>query len=557
VGSVTLTGLAGGTSIAAVGDRDLETLLAQGTDVRRRAMRGSQRSANRSAAASVLRLQALAGNAAVSSLMSDGSRVLARSPNTAPTPQSIGEALSKVKVSTTKSSQTMLEPWEIFRLVTANTPRKKSLYKQLHAAWAALRAAGKRRDAPDPRKSKHHRDRKAEAAAVEKARKHVDDVIEQLKKFILEDNDLLRRLRADERTLRSSLKRAKKGLDSLRARKHPDAQKLKESQEAVKTLEEQVAALPRRREQVVADVKERLERTSFSPESVERTTYSIEVEGETVSLSDRVDSWATKFENGLVEADRAVKAKLDDVLAGTSLSESNKKILRAISDNESGGAPWSSVNTYDRAVLTWGLVQWTGGSHSDLTAALTTIKTVAPDAFADRFQKYGIDIVNDQILITGADGSTVAGDDAALKIQGSPTLSAVMSRAGLDSKIQQAEVQASVEQQITGPLRATFEVKGPPGDGKKRLSYGQVLTSELVAGLFADQIVNSGGPKTRAAVAAAVQKFIDAKKLRPGDVDDWAPDLQQRLIELLSPFANRVTSFRKRKCSDQPGTYKF
>ena len=557
MGSVTLTGLAGGTSIAAVGDRDLETLLAQGTDVRRRAMRGSQRPADRSAGASVLRLQALAGNAALSSLMRDGERVLARSPNTPPTPQSIGEALSKVKVSTTKSSQTMLEPWEIFRLVTANTPRKKSLYKQLHAAWGALRAAEKRRDAPDPRKSKHHRDRKAEAAAVDQARKHVDDVIEQIKKFILEDNDLLRRLRAEERTLRSSLKRAKKGLDSLRARKHPDAQKLKQSHEAVKTLEEQVAALPRRREQVVADVKERLERTSFAPESVERTTYSIEVEGGTVSLSDRVDSWATKFENGLVEADRAVKAKLDDVLSGTSLSESNKKILRAISDNESGGAPWSSVNSYDRAVLTWGLVQWTGGSHSDLTAALTTIKTVAPDAFADRFQKYGIDIVNDQIVITGADGSTVAGDDAALKIQGSPTLSAVMSRAGLDSKIQQAEVRASVEQQITGPLRATFEVKGPPGDAKGRLSYGQVLTSELAAGLFADQIVNSGGRKTKAAVAAAVQKFINANKLRPGDVDDWAPDLQQRLIELLSPFANRVTSFRKRKCSDQPGTYKF
>ena len=518
MGSVTLTRPAARTSIAAVGDRDLETLLAQGTDVRRQAMRGSRRPADRSAGASVLRLQALAGNAAVSSLMRDGSRVLARSPNTPPTRQSIGEALSKVKVTTTKRTETMLEPWEIFRLVTANTPRKKSLYKQLHAAWGALRSAEKRRDAP---------------------------------------NDLLRRLRADERTLRSSLKRAKKGLDSLRSRKHPDATKLKQSQEAVKTLEEQVAALPKRREQVVAEVKDRLDRTSFAPESVERTMYSIEVEGETVSLSDRVDSWATKFENGLVEADRAVKTKLDDVLAGTSLSESNKKIIRAISDNESGGAPWSSVNTYDRAVLTWGLVQWTGGSHSDLTAALTTIKTVAPEAFADRFQKYGIDIVNDQLVITSADGSTVAGDDAALRIQGSPTLSAVMSRAGLDSKIQQAEVQASVDQQITGPLRATFDVKGPPGDGKKRLSYSQVLTSELAAGLFADQIVNSGGPKTRAAVAAAVQKFVNAKKLRPADVDDWAADIQQQLIELLSPFANRVTSFRKRKCSDQPGTYKF
>jgi hypothetical protein len=153
-------------------------------------------------------------------------------------------------------------------------------------------------------------------------------------------------------------------------------------------------------------------------------------------------------------------------------------------------------------------------------------------------------------VITGADGSTKKGDDAAMGILESPTLSAVMSRAGLDSKIQQAEVAAAAQQQITGPLSDTFTVDG------KKLRYSQVLTSEFVVGLFADQVVNSGKGGTQQRVANAVRAFVKSKKLDPEDVDDWAADLSKTLISLLSPFANRVTSFTKRGCSKTPGSYK-
>ena len=422
--------------------------------------------------------------------------------------------------------------------------------------------------------------RAAAADAAEKAQKRVDAAVKAVKEFILADNDLLRRVRADERSTKATLIRARAALAALKKRKRPDADKVRESEKAVTSLEKELAAIPKRRQDAMDEAKAQVERTSFAPEAFERTIYTFDIEGETVNLSDHVESWATKFEKGLVEADRAVQTKLDDVLAGTTLSDSNKKILRAISDNESGGAPWSSVNTYDRAVLTWGLVQWTGGSHSDLTAALATMKTIAPDAFADRFEKYGIDVVNDQLVITGADGSTKAGDEAALGIMGNPALSAVMSRAGLDPKIQQAEVAAAAQQQITDPLHATFEVDGsPPAGGEKpkdkkdqadagkkapkkktakvRLHFSDVLTSEFVAGLFADRVVNAGKGGTQNAVASAVRAYIKRKGVDPHDVATWAPDLEKTLIALLSPYANRVTPFVQRGCSKTPGSYKF
>jgi len=588
------------TTIARVGDRELDSLIERGAAVRRRPRQGGLRAADRSAASSVLRVQALAGNAAVATL-------LQRTPTgktAAPTRASIADVLSRVSVKTSKTTVKMLEPWEIFRLVTANTPRKKSLYNQLKHAWSALEAAKKRLAAADTAAdqggaapgpaavpSARHRGRPKKAVAdpaaqrataaeaVEKAQKRVDAVIEELKKFILGDNDLLRKLKADERSLRKTLRRARSALAALKKRKRPDPEKVRDSEQAVLTLEKELAAIPKRHQEVVEEVKAHLAATSFAPEALERTVYSIDIEGETVRLYDRVDAYATKFENGLVEANRAVQAKLDDVLAGTALSESNKKILRAISDNESGDAPWSSVNTYDRAVLTWGLVQWTGGSHSDLTAALTTIKTVAPDAFAERFEKYGIDVVDDQLVMTGADGSTTTGDAAALGIMHSATLSAVMSRAGLDAKIQQAEVAAAAEQQIMRPLRTTFDVDGPPSDGDKgkdakdeaahgkkaakqkghtvTLRFGDVLTSEFVAGLFADRVVNAGRGSTQKAVANAVRAYIKRKGVDPADVASWAPDLEEALIVLLSPFPNRVRPFVKRGCSKRPGSYAF
>jgi hypothetical protein len=552
-----------------VGDRELETLIERAPALRRRL----RANGDRSAAGSLLRLQGLVGNSAVAALVQ-------RTPTGAkPTPASIGEALSKVKLTTTKKTVKQLEPWEIYRLVTSNTPKKKALYKELRAAWTALEAAKKKlttaddalaksKAAPAPapalaRRTKTKKKTKAKAkpvdpaavrtaaaAAVEVAQKRVDKAIEAIKAFILADNDLLRKVRGDERSLKTSLTRAKAALAKLKKRKKPDAAKVKESEAAVTSLEKELAAIPKRRQDAIDQTKDHIKNTSFGPEDVQRTIYSFEIEGETVTLSDRVDSWATKFENGLVEADRAVQTKLDDVLTGTTLSESNKKILRAISDNESGGAPWSSVNTYDRAVLTWGLVQWTGGKQSDLTAALTTIKTVAPDAFAARFEKYGIDVVNDELVITGADGSTKKGDDAAMGILQSPTLSAVMSRAGLDSKIQAAEVAAAAQQQITCPLAATFDVDGT------KLRYSQVLTSEFAVGLFADQVVNSGKGGTQKRVANAVRAHVKSKKLDAKKVGDWEGDLEKTLIELLSPFKNRVTSFTTRGCSKTAGSYK-
>ena len=114
---------------------------------------------------------------------------------------------------------------------------------------------------------------------------------------------------------------------------------------------------------------------------------------------------------------------------------------------------FDTVNTYDRAKVTWGFVQWTGGSASDLTQTLTIIKARHADAFAKSFQAYGIDVVSDQLVITPPDGSpAIKGDSAADAIMRNPRLAAVLAHAGRNDEIQKGEVQAASQIEVENAL---------------------------------------------------------------------------------------------------------
>src|SRR5207302_1049733 len=206
-----------------------------------------------------------------------------------------------------------------------------------------------------------------------------------------------------------------------------------------------------------------------------------------------------------------------------------KKILKTISQAEGG---FTSVNTWDRATVTWGFMQWTGGDHTDLTAVLTIIKKVAPDAFQNRFAKYGIDVADSKLVVTSGDGTAAKGATAAAAVQGSPLLTAITSRAGMDPEIQKAEVLAADDFEIQRPLdqrlSIKFTVKGsnPPTKAAAEVRVGDVLTSEYAAGILADQTVHGGMGSFLKPLKKALQKFVDDKGVAAAAVSSWAKDAE-------------------------------
>src|SRR5262249_33812579 len=135
--------------------------------------------------------------------------------------------------------------------------------------------------------------------------------------------------------------------------------------------------------------------------------------GETV-VKNPINSYATVNKHGAdtVESSRLVRPEVHKKLLEVAIGESPKKILELISEKEGG---FETVNMYDIKRVTWGFVQWAGGSESDLTKALAIIKAEFPKEFSERFEQYGIDVQNDKLVVKPAAGGNIIRGTAAAK----------------------------------------------------------------------------------------------------------------------------------------------
>ena len=442
-------------------------------------------------------------------------------------PAEVKEALASIQVEQRTEKKILLRPAKIFELVPKNTPQKRDAYNRVQKALNQLRRA---RDAAQLATNNHKAKELQKAkTAYEKAEKELLAAMRSLKAFV-----------------ESQIGKA----------------------ETKKAAGEKLGKAGQSEEKTTP-----IEGDIYEPGEVERIYYDIVVDGEKISLYDHVDAYATVFEKGLEgKATSESKDTVRNMLEKSGLSESHKKILKTISTAEGG---FTSINTWDKAVLTWGMVQWTGGDKSDLTAALTIIKEVAPDAFKKRFQKYGIDVENNKLVIVSGEGTISQGKEAAKAVGESPTLTAVMSRAGLDPDIQIAELKAASKLEIDNPLNKKLQIEIPKepepkvektgkvtAKGKKRkaaktfvaVRLGDIFTSEYGVGVLADQVVHGGFPG--GALKRALTKYLKEHGLDPRDHTKWAADAEKALIPVIAKWPDRAKALEKNGCSKDPGTFR-
>jgi len=443
-------------------------------------------------------------------------------------PAEVKKALASVQVEQHTEKKILLRPAKIFELVPKNTPQKRDTYNRVQKALSQLRKARDAvKSATDSHKAKELQKAKT---AFEKAEKELLAATASLKAFV-----------------ESQIGKGK-------------AETKKVTEEPGKTEQSEEKTTP-------------IEGEIYGPIEAERVYYDITVDGEKISLFDHVDAYATVFEKGLEgKAASESKETVRNVLEKSGLSDSHKKILKTISATEGG---FTSVNTWDKAVFTWGMVQWTGGDKSDLTAALTIIKEVAPDAFKKRFQKYGIDIEGNKLVIVSGEGAISRGKEAAKAVGESPELTAVMSRAGLDPEIQIAELKAASKLEIDNPLDKKVQVEIPKkpelkveetgkvtAKGKKRkvaktfvaVRLGDIFTSEYGVGVLADQVVHGGFPGK--ALKVALTKYLKEHGLDPKEHTKWAADAEKVLIPVVAKWPDRAKALEKNGCSKDPGTFR-
>jgi hypothetical protein len=444
-------------------------------------------------------------------------------------PATVHEPVDTTISDTTRvQSVEILHAEEIFADLPANTTTKKHAFNRLNHAMQAEKKAEKTAAAAKTAKAN---------AALAAARAELTAATDEAKKFIAK-----------------SLFEKDKQLKDLKtqlaaATKKKNAAAITELKQAIATRLDKIRA-------DVADMKHtdigHTDDSVFSPVTTDVTHHDYAFsDGEHVRVHDHVVAYATTVPFGVDSEGPIDHAQVKNVMATAGLSESRRKILQAISGFEGG---FDTVNTYDRAKVTWGFVQWTGGSHSDLTRTLTIIKQQHPEAFAKHFQVYGIDVVGNELMITPQDGSpAIKGDEAAKALMRNPRLTAVLAHAGRNNEIQKGEVQAASQLEIEEAL--SQPVLFVSGKETVSTTAGALITSEYGVGLLANMFVHSGSGAARATVHAAVIGYLTAHPYAAGD-KAWRAGVEAAIISgLATRDSDRATSLRKQLNAD-PGSFR-
>lgn len=430
-------------------------------------------------------------------------------------------------------------PFDLNAVASKNTPSKRAVFKALQSTWVSLGRVQKQLAArPKPaaklkleaRRTKLERQRDEQAAALKA----------WLSTHALDHSRELAAARADLRAKQRLI--AKLGGQKKHAAK---VQKLRADVDAVK------AALPRMESSLRAAAAAYQPLADFA-----QNHHRVRVPGASgaaaVSLHDHVVAFATDTRGGLEgSADGDTRAAVQAALQRAPIGEDRRAILRLLSEHE---GTFSNVNTWDRAVITFGFIQWTTDAAGDgtLTGLMQAVRDAAPDAYRRCFQRFGMDLGRAGgrrvFKLTLPDGSELLAGAAARHMQTSVKHVAALSAAGLDPDVQAAQLRVAVEGKLDGMLARTVSAGG------QSARLRDLLTSEYGVAVLTDRATGTGEPGTR---DAAQRGFAAYMKANPAADMSRAVDRQAAgarvlaAIEALDPSRARDYA----RLSHEPGSF--
>ncbi len=430
-------------------------------------------------------------------------------------------------------------PFDLNVVASKNTPSKRAVFKALQSTWVSLgrvqkQLAGRPKPAAkaklEARQTKLERQRDEQAAALKS----------WLIAHALDHSRELAAARADLRAKQRLL--AKLGRQKKHAAK---IQKLRADVDAVQ------AALPRMESAL------RSAATAYQPlADFAQNHHRVHVPGAggsaLVRLHDHVVAFATDTRGGLEgSAEGDTRAVVQAALERAPIGDDRRAILRLLSEHE---GTFSNVNTWDRAVITFGFIQWTTDAAGDgtLTALMQAVRDAAPDAYRRCFQRFGMDLGRAAgrrvFKLTLPDGSELLAGAAARRMQTSVRHVAALSAAGLDPDVQAAQLRVAVEGKLDGMLARTVAAGG------QTARLRDLLTSEYGVAVLTDRATGTGEPGTR---DAAQHGFAAYMKANPKADMSRAADRQAAgarvlaAIEALDPSRARDYA----RLSHEPGSF--
>lgn len=146
-----------------------------------------------------------------------------------------------------------------------------------------------------------------------------------------------------------------------------------------------------------------------------------------------------------------------DAFTEAGLTAPEARALQYVSSHE---GKFDALNTYDKARVSFGFIQFAGGRG--LPPMMASLKATQPEAFRRMFQTYGIDVEHTRsgpvlTVLDPASGTVLRGEKAESAIRDSQKLSAVFIRAGRDPGVQHGQIEAAAQGYVRPTLGAQVE----------------------------------------------------------------------------------------------------
>jgi murein DD-endopeptidase MepM/ murein hydrolase activator NlpD len=212
-------------------------------------------------------------------------------------------------------------------------------------------------------------------------------------------------------------------------------------------------------------------------------------------------------------------------------------LLHYIAKNE---GCFDAVNSYDKAIFSFGFIQFTGGlaSGSMLTRVLQRFKTKDEYAFNDCFGKYGMNIQNYKTPLFQVETTTgiKEGDAAYLEVANNLSLTTAFIASGFRRSMIRSQVEIALEEYVLKALSPTqmIVINGV------NIALNQILRTQGGFALRVDLCVNRGLGGSLIVLKKAIEQVIAET-----NITDLSRINEKRVVEIVAQ--NDVEAWKKQR----------
>jgi D-alanyl-D-alanine carboxypeptidase-like protein len=272
------------------------------------------------------------------------------------------------------------------------------------------------------------------------------------------------------------------------------------------------------------------------------SVYTISSGAGRLSFRDHVVSGNTRSDAGVMFVGTAAPSAIpvaDYVALG--LTAGQAAALKLVSTHEGN---FDAINTYDRAIVSAGFIQFAGGRG--LPRYLALLKARQPAKFRDLLQKFGIEaeftvaggaIDAPRVAVLDPAGARVLRATAAeTAIRDDKKLTAALILSGRDRDVQLTQIEAAIRDYVIPALSAA--VSWASGRGRARL--GELLRSQKGMAALFDRTIQEGLGGARRRFERVIQRL--ARSADPTAVPPTLVALQSREGDVLAELEHDLQS---------------